>query len=161
TSGAVGNGNGTVGYLVSANTSTASRNGSLSIAGIPFTIFQAGAVVIDNPPTAMLTAPTGGATLSGMATFSATATDDIGVSRVEFWCDGTVLMGTVTAAPYSFSANTATIPNGSHSFTCKSFDTTGHSTTSSAISATVNNTTGSAGDLQWVKSMLAPASPGS
>lgn len=44
TSGASGNGNGTVSFTVAANTATASRSGSLTIAGSTFAITQAGAV---------------------------------------------------------------------------------------------------------------------
>ena len=42
TSGASGSGNGTVNYSVAANTGTASRNGTLTIAGLTFTVTQAG-----------------------------------------------------------------------------------------------------------------------
>jgi len=73
------------------------------------------------PPTASLTAPSGGATLTGTATFSGTASDNVGVSRVEFWCDGAVLLGTDTTSPYSVTYNTASIANGLRSFTCKVF----------------------------------------
>ena len=43
TSGASGAGNGTVNYSVAANTGTAARNGTLTIAGLTFTVTQAGA----------------------------------------------------------------------------------------------------------------------
>ncbi len=42
TSGASGSGNGTVNYSVAANTGTASRNGTMTIAGRTFTVTQAG-----------------------------------------------------------------------------------------------------------------------
>jgi Zn-dependent metalloprotease len=42
TSGASGTGNGTVNYSVAANTGTTSRNGSMTIAGITFSVTQAG-----------------------------------------------------------------------------------------------------------------------
>ncbi|MGO8754313.1 MAG: BACON domain-containing protein [Gallionellaceae bacterium] len=42
TSGASGNGNGAVGYSVTANTGTGSRIGTLAIAGLTFTIIQNG-----------------------------------------------------------------------------------------------------------------------
>jgi chitodextrinase len=93
----------------------------------------------DNPPTASLTTPTSGATLSGTATFAGSATDDIGVTKVEFWCDGSVLLGTATTAPYNAAVNTTTMANGTYSFTCKAYDTTGKSTISAPITATVNN----------------------
>lgn len=41
TSGATGNGNGTVNYSVAANPTTSQRSGTLTIAGIPFTVTQA------------------------------------------------------------------------------------------------------------------------
>ncbi|MEP6636023.1 MAG: BACON domain-containing carbohydrate-binding protein, partial [Acidobacteriota bacterium] len=44
TSGASGTGNGTVNYTVSANTSTSSRSGTITIAGQTFTVTQTGAV---------------------------------------------------------------------------------------------------------------------
>lgn len=43
TSGASGSGNGTVAYSVAANTATTSRTGTLTIAGLTFTVTQAGA----------------------------------------------------------------------------------------------------------------------
>jgi Zn-dependent metalloprotease len=42
TAGSSGSGNGTVNYSVAANTGTASRNGTLTIAGLTFTVTQAG-----------------------------------------------------------------------------------------------------------------------
>src|ERR1044072_7148299 len=42
TSGASGSGNGTVNYSVAANTSSLSRNGSMTIAGLKFSVSQAG-----------------------------------------------------------------------------------------------------------------------
>ena len=44
-----------------------------------------------------------------------TATDAVGVTRVEFLRDGTVL-GQDTTSPYSMSVNTTTVTNGSHTF---------------------------------------------
>lgn len=53
TSGSSGSGNGTVNYSVAANTGTASRNGTMTIAGLTFTVTQAGtgggAELIVNP----------------------------------------------------------------------------------------------------------------
>src|SRR5205814_4066633 len=94
----------------------------------------------DSPPTASLTSPGSGTTISGTATFTGTASDDHGVSRVEFWCDGSLLLGTATTAPYSVTYNTANIPNGLRTFTCKAYDTAGQPRPSTPVSATVNNT---------------------
>jgi len=99
---------------------------------------QAGATA-DYPPTTSLMTPVNNSTISGSVTFAASATDDHGVTKVEFWCDGAVLLGTVTAAPYNLSYNTATIPNGARTFTCKAFDTAGNSSLSAANTVTVTN----------------------
>src|SRR5205823_9218003 len=109
-------------------------------AGHSFTISQTAATP-DSPPTASLTSPSNGATISSSVTFTASATDDVGVTKVEFWCDGSVLLGTATTAPYSLAYNTTTIANGSHAFTCKAYDTAGQATVSSANTSTVNNAT--------------------
>jgi hypothetical protein len=68
---------------------------------------------------------------------------------VEFWCDGSVLLGTLSTAPYNISYNTTSISSGSHTFTCKAYDTAGHSTASAAVTANVSNSTVAAGP--WVR----------
>lgn len=89
------------------------------------------------PPAVSLTAPANGATVSGTITVSATASDNVGVSRVEFSVDGS-LVGTSTASPYQVSWNTTSVGNGGHTVTAKAFDAAGNSATSSA-SVTVSN----------------------
>jgi hypothetical protein len=147
-----GTGSGTASYSVAANTATSSRSGTLTIASQTFTISQS-APTLDNPPTGVsLTSPSDGATISGTETFTGTASDDHGVSRVEFWCDGSVLLGTATTAPYTITWNTAAAADGSHTFTCKAYDAAGHSTTSAANTATVSNVVQSGG--AWAKGFV-------
>jgi hypothetical protein len=99
------------------------------------------------PPTTSLTAPTGGATLSGTATVSANASDNVGVTRVEFYA-GSTLIGTDTSAPYSISWTTTGVANGSYTLTSRAFDAAGLSGTSAGVAVTVNNTTsGCSGQL--------------
>ncbi|MCY1015108.1 M20/M25/M40 family metallo-hydrolase [Pyxidicoccus sp. MSG2] len=98
------------------------------------------------PPTVALTAPSAGATVTGTATLSATASDASGISKVEFLVDG-VVVGTATASPYSYAWNSAATANGSHSIAAKATDAFGNATTSSAVTVTVSNTsTGAAYD---------------
>src|SRR5262252_4231418 len=66
------------------------------------------------PPTASLTAPANGATVSGTVTVSATASDNVGVAGVQFTLDGANLGAEDTASPYSISWNTTGIANGTH-----------------------------------------------
>lgn len=89
-------------------------------------------------PTTSITAPAAGATVSGTTTVSASASDNVGVTQVEFYVDGT-LKATDTTSPYSFSWDTTTAANGSHSLTSKAYDAAGNVGTSSAVSVTVSN----------------------
>jgi predicted secreted protein len=92
------------------------------------------------PPTASMTAPANGATVSGTAvTVSATASDNIGVTGVQFQLDGVNLGANDTTSPYTISWNTTTATAGSHSLTAVARDAAGNSLTSSAITVTVAN----------------------
>ncbi|HEY8208327.1 MAG TPA: Ig-like domain-containing protein [Myxococcaceae bacterium] len=103
-------------------------------------IFAVGGSSDTTPPTASVTAPTAGSTVSGNVTVSANASDNVGVTSVEFYVDGTTLIGTDTTAPYSVTWNSTTVANGSHTLTAKAYDAAGNSATSSGVTVTVNNT---------------------
>ncbi|MFZ6842996.1 Ig-like domain-containing protein [Undibacterium sp. RuTC16W] len=93
--------------------------------------------------TADTTAPTVSASESGSSgtiTLSATATDNVGVTKVEFYVDGT-LKGSSTSSPYSMTLASSTLSNATHSLTAKAYDAANNVGTSSAVSFTVNNTT--------------------
>src|SRR5262249_50652684 len=62
-------------------------------------------------PTISMTAPTSGATLSGTATLSANASDNVGVVGVQFLVDGAAAGAEDTTAPYSIAFNTAILTN--------------------------------------------------
>ncbi len=89
------------------------------------------------------TAPTCSASESGTAgtiTFSATASDNVGVTKVEFYVDG-VLKATDTTSPYSTSFDSTTIANGSHTLVAKAYDAAGNIGSSTSVAFSVNNTT--------------------
>ena len=91
-------------------------------------------------PTVALTAPAGGATVTGSAVaLSATASDNVGVAGVQFKLDGANLGGEDIVSPYTQTWNTTTTANGSHSLTAVARDAAGNSTTSAAVTVTVNN----------------------
>ncbi len=90
-------------------------------------------------PTVTLTAPASGATISGNAVISANATDNVGVTKVEFLVDSTIV-NTDTTSPYSYNWNSAGTTNGSHNVKAKAYDAAGNSQTSTAITVTVSNT---------------------
>ena len=95
-------------------------------------------------PSTSITAPLNGATVSGTTNVAATATDNIGVTSVEFWLDGT-LQATDTTSPYEWSWNTATASNGAHSLQSKAYDAANNAGTSTAVNLTVSNGGGGSG----------------
>ncbi|MBN9520556.1 DUF4082 domain-containing protein [bacterium] len=90
------------------------------------------------PPSVAITSPTGGSTVSGTTTVTASASDNVGVTSVQFLLDGANLGSQDTAAPYSVSWNTATASNGSHTLSAVARDAAGNTATAS-VTVTVNN----------------------
>ncbi len=91
-------------------------------------------------PTVTVTSPIANATVSGTATFTATASDNVGVLGVQFFIDGTAAGAEDTSNPYSISFDTTTLSNGTHSIMARAKDTSLNIATSSAVSFTVSNT---------------------
>ncbi|HET7825303.1 MAG TPA: S8 family serine peptidase [Anaeromyxobacter sp.] len=89
-------------------------------------------------PTTSITSPASGATVSGTVTIAASASDDVGVTRVEIYVDG-ALLATDAAAPYTASWDTTTATNASHTLTSKAYDAAGNVGTSAAVTVTVSN----------------------
>jgi len=90
-------------------------------------------------PTTSITAPSNGATVSGTTSITASASDNVGVTQVDFYVDS-VLKGSDTSSPYSYSWATTSYSNGAHSIYSKAKDAAGNVGTSSTISVTVSNT---------------------
>lgn len=91
------------------------------------------------PPTVSLTSPVNGATLEGTVTINANASDNVGVSKVEFYY-GVVKIGEDTSLPYSIDWNTLGVADGSYSLTAKAFDGANNSATSTPVNVTTDNT---------------------
>ncbi len=92
------------------------------------------------PPTTSITAPANGATVSGTVNVTASASDNVGVVKVEFYIDS-VLKSTSTTSPYTFSWNTTTVANGSHTIFSKAYDAANNVGTSATVTVTVSNST--------------------
>jgi bacterial leucyl aminopeptidase len=90
------------------------------------------------PPTVSLTAPAAGATVTGTTSITATASDNVGVSKVEFLVDG-ALKGASVSSPYSLAWDSRTVANGSHTVAAKAYDSSGNTTTTPARTVTVSN----------------------
>lgn len=95
-------------------------------------------------PTATITAPVNGATVSGTVAITANASDDIGLDHVEFLLDG-ALLGSDATAPYAYSWNSATASNGAHALQARAIDLAGNSGSSAAVNVTVTGGTGGGG----------------
>ena len=103
-----------------------------SSSAVNFTISNP--VVDSTPPTVSVTAPGS----SGTITLSASATDNVGVSLVEFYIDG-VLKGSTNIAPYTLALNSNTLSNASHTLSAKAYDAANNVGLSNSVSFTVNN----------------------
>lgn len=90
------------------------------------------------PPTVSITSPTNGSVVTGTITVSANATDNVGVVRVEFYRDTSVLLGTDTNSPFSTPFDTMSVANGSHIITAKAYDAAGNNA-SASVTVQVNN----------------------
>jgi chitinase len=89
------------------------------------------------PPTVSLSSSASNVTAAATITLSAQASDNVGVSRVEFFDNG-LSIGTDSAAPYSQSVALTSAKNGTRAYTAKAFDAAGNSATSAVVSVTVN-----------------------
>jgi uncharacterized protein (TIGR03118 family) len=142
-------------YGVSWNTGTVA-NGPATLTATAFDAFgnstaSAGvAVTITNvpdvtPPVVALTAPAAG-NVSGTVTVSATATDNVGVSQVQFFA-GATLIASDSTAPYSVQWNTTGL-TGAQQLTAQAFDGAGNTTTSAAVAVNVVAATVTLAQLQ-------------
>ena len=91
------------------------------------------------PPAASISSPSNGTIVSGTVNVTVSASDNVGVSSVTLSVDGAVV-GTRTTAPYSFSWNTTTIADGTHTITAKAYDAAGNSSSASASVTNKNST---------------------
>lgn len=91
------------------------------------------------PPSVAITQPSNGATVGGIVTIEAAATDDVGVAGVQFVLNGNPLGPEDTAAPYAIAWDTTGSADGSHTLTATARDTAGNTATSAPIGVIVSN----------------------
>ena len=98
---------------------------------------------IDSPPTVNITNPSDGETVSGSVTVTADASDDNGVTQVEFFVDGgSIGVDSDGSDGWSATWDTTGYADGSHTVEATATDTAGQ-TASDSISVTVDNSTAS------------------
>jgi len=81
-------------------------------------------------PKVSISSPSSGSTIRGTVTLTATATDNVGVSKVELYVDNSYKLAD-TSSPYNFSLNTSALKNGNHTLLVKAFDKAGNVATNS------------------------------
>lgn len=131
-------GNGTHAFTPTAGShfyyALVTQSNGLRLWSAPIWVEQAAGGPDTTPPA--VTASVSGA--SGTLTLSASATDDIGVTNVEFHIDG-VLRGSDNTAPYSITYNSIGLGNGTHALTARAFDAAGNNATSAEVDFSINN----------------------
>jgi hypothetical protein len=86
------------------------------------------------PPVVSISSPTGG-TVSGIVPVNVSASDNVGVTRVDLLVNGT-LLATDTTTPYGFSWDSTNL-GGSATLVARAYDAAGNSGTSQTVTVTV------------------------
>lgn len=114
---------------------------------IAFSGDNSGSTDVTNP-TVSVTAPTNGSTVSGSSVaFTATASDNVAVTSVQFKVDGVNLGVADTVAPYSTTFDSTLSSNGTHTLSAVASDAVGN-TSSSSVNVTVSNAAGSSASVR-------------
>ncbi|MGH9350408.1 MAG: Ig-like domain-containing protein [Vicinamibacterales bacterium] len=88
-------------------------------------------------PGVRVTSPANGASVSGVVTIAAAASDDVRVEKVDFWIDG-VLRSIDRTASYSYAWDSRTAPGGTHRMEARAYDIDGNRVSSAAVTVTTS-----------------------
>jgi chitinase len=77
------------------------------------------------PPEVSIVFPANNATVNGTVSVTADASDNVGVTKVEFYVNG-ILQETETSAPYVYSWNTSSLADGNYTLMAKAYDAAGN-----------------------------------
>jgi hypothetical protein len=114
---------------VAGNMATSADYAFTTLAPIPDT----------TPPTVSVTSPANNATVAGVISLSANASDNIGVVGVQFKLDGSALGSELTTSPYTMSWDSASAADGAHTITATARDAAGNTATAANVTVTINN----------------------
>jgi hypothetical protein len=98
---------------------------------------QGGGPPMDDPPSVSITDPPDGSEITGSVTISADATDDDGISKVDFYVDSN-LVGSDNTTPYEILWDTLTVSDGTHIIRATAVDTASL-TSSDSVNVTIDN----------------------
>jgi hypothetical protein len=119
-----------------ADLSATSSSLSPSLNDIAFT---ASSLVDVTPPAVAVTQPATGATVVGVQTVAAIASDSVGVVGVQLLLDGAPLGAEILTAPYSVTWNSGFVSNGVHTLSAKARDAANNVGTAPSVTVTVSN----------------------
>ena len=119
--------------------------GSTTITAAAGSIAGSTTITVNQPPapSVSIVSPAPGAKVSGTVTVAANVTDNLGITKVEFYLDN-ALQATVNSIPYNWIWSTTSAPDASHTIQVKAYDTASNSATASET-LTVNNSASSGG----------------
>jgi Hypothetical glycosyl hydrolase family 15/Bacterial Ig domain/Carboxypeptidase regulatory-like domain len=120
-------------HTLSVRASDAARNSTST----QVSVNVSNTIADTSPPAVSFGAPAGGTTVSGPVPVSASASDNVGVTKVELSVDG-ALKSTDTTSPWSFTWDSTKAANGTHTLSARAYDAAGNAATSQ-ISVNVNN----------------------
>jgi thermitase len=111
-------------------------------------------------PSVTISAPYANSSVSGIVPVNLSASDNVGVTKVELRVNG-ALAATDTASPFAFSWDSTKSANGMATFTAVAYDAAGNSTTSAPVAVNVANTTATAPTTDTTAPVVNIVSPGS
>jgi hypothetical protein len=97
-------------------------------------------------PTASISSPADGSTVNDDTTVNVDASDNVAVTRVELWADGS-LSSTDNTAPFGFTIGSLNLSTGTHTLQAKAYDAAGNTGSSSVIGVTVDRSTPPVSDI--------------
>lgn len=139
------------GYVQATYTTPAMPSGATAIS-VGLSIVQLGTLTMDafdlvdidagtggdtTPPTAAISSPTNGATVSGTVAIWANVTDNVGVQRVRFYRNGVQLGTRVAPSSFRWLWDTTTVPTGTHTLAVQAEDAAGNATRSGDVNVNV------------------------
>lgn len=111
---------------------------SQPVPGIQEVLFQVDNTTCTLRPATAVTSPLAGQVVAGTKLVRSSASDNVGVTKVELLVDG-VLKLTDATPPYEFNWNTTSVPDGLHSLETRAFDGCGNRTRSAPVTVEVRN----------------------
>lgn len=122
--------------ITTAPTSAVPSPTTAVVTPLPSTIPTNTPVPDQTAPTVSLSASATTVTAGTAINFTASAYDNVGVSKVEFY-QGNTKLTEDTISPYTYAWNTTNVAPGSYTFTARAYDIAGNVTTSSPVVITV------------------------